>query len=383
MPRLNNISALVFILLLGGCIKPYYPVIDASAENKYVISGRISNLEGWQEVDVSISSPVGAPKDIPAGGCQVVVTDDKGNQFILDELQPGQYRRYMNQEFLVPGISYKVMVTTPDGEQMESGFDKMPNGPQIDSIYYSFLDVPTQDPTVTYRTMQFYADLNAVGDYSQYYKWEVVETWEYHAARPVEYIYDGTFHQVDPPDYTNIVCYMTTPVRNVFTISTKSLAQNVYKKYPLHSIDGTTSRLGYLYSMLVSQVALSEGAYNYWEQLRINSNDQGGLYEKQPLAIKGNIVNKSHPDRVVLGYFYAVSEANRRYFYHDIEGIDLTFNNMCSEDYLGRFLWKEFGPDDYPVYFYYNGMTPKILSRACVDCRLLGGTTNKPSFWPK
>lgn len=369
--------------MLFSCIKLYDPQIDSNAKNKYVVSGRITNTEGWQEVDVSLSSPIESPSYVPVSGCRVNILDDKGNIFLMEEYNPGQYLVWIGQEYLKPGISYKVMVVAPGREILVSGFDKMPAGPSIDSVYYSVNVIPTPDPDVNHRVMQFYVDLNAIGNYSQYYKWDVVETWEYHAAHPLEYFYDGTFHEVYPPDYSKNKCWSTNLVKNVFTVSTKSLSQNTYKQYPLHYVDGHTSRLGILYSILVRQLALTEEAYNYWEQLRINSNEQGGLYEKQPLAIKGNIQNATNPDNEVLGYFYATSESTRRYFYHDIEGIPLDFSNSCSEDVLGRFGWREFKPDDYPVYYYYNAVGAlKILGRECVDCRLMGGTTEKPDFWP-
>jgi hypothetical protein len=136
--------------------------------------------------------------------------------------------------------------------------------------------------------------------------------------------------------------------------------------------------------MLVNQFALSEGAYNYWEQLRINSNEQGGLYEKQPLAIKGNMMNVTNPDRDVLGYFYTTSVSNKRYFYHDVEGIELDFRDNCMEDPLGRMGWLEFSPEEYPVYYYFNEKgSLRIITRDCIDCRVSGGTTVKPDFWPR
>ncbi|MEI7723727.1 MAG: DUF4249 domain-containing protein [Bacteroidota bacterium] len=383
MQQIKNISIILILLLMASCIKLYDPVIDANVENKYVVSGRITDVEGWQEVGVSLSAPIDAPKYVPVSGCQVTIVDDKGNAFPLEEFSPGQYHVWMGRESLQAGTSYKVAVTAPDGEELASGFDKMPAGPKLDSVYYAIKEIPTSNPGINKTVMQFYVDLNAQGNYSQYYKWEVIETWEYQAARPVEYYYDGTFHQVYPPDYTNFVCWANGPVKNVFTLSTKSLTQNSYKQYPLHMIDGNTSRLGILYSMLVSQLALSEGAYNYWEQLRINSNEQGGLYEKQPLAIQGNLVNLSHPDRVVLGYFYTASLSSKRYFYKDVEGIYLDFFNFCTEDYLGKFKWKEFFTWQYPIYYYYRGETVKILNNECVDCRKMGGGTVKPDFWPK
>jgi hypothetical protein len=135
--------------------------------------------------------------------------------------------------------------------------------------------------------------------------------------------------------------------------------------------------------MLVRQFALSEAAYNYWEKLRINSTMQGGLYEKQPLAIKGNMVNLTNPEKDVLGYFYASSLSERRYYYQNVPGIELNFDNGCYEEGLGRGGWKEFYPSDYPVYYYINAGSVRILNRECIDCRLMGGTTVKPDFWPR
>jgi hypothetical protein len=383
MHQIKYISVIFILLLLSGCIKPYDPKIGNAAATKYVVSGRITNTEGWQEVDVSLSSPIESPEYIPVQGCQAKILDDKGNVFPMDEYLPGHYQVWMGHEYLTPGTSYKVSVSTPGGEELESGSDMMPNGPSLDSVYYLIKDVPTAVPGTSSRIMQFYVDLNAIGDFSRFYKWEVEETWEYHAAYPFENYYDGTFHQIIPPDYSNKVCWGGGMVKNVYTISTKNLSQNIYKQYPLHAIDGHSSRLGVLYSMLVRQLALSEKAYNYWEQLRINSNEQGGLYEKQPLAIKGNMLNVSNPEKTVLGYFYAAAESSRRYFYHDVEGIDLDFSNGCVESGLPIGGWKFFGSSDYPVYYVIRSGNVIVLTSECIDCRLRGGTTIKPDFWPK
>ena len=384
MLRIKNIFFILILLILWACIKPYYPQIDSNAKNKYVVSGRITNIEGWQNIEVSLSSPIESPEYIPVSGCQVKVLDDKGNIFTMDEYQPGWYHVWLGKEYLTPGTSYQVRLTTPGGEVLASGFDRMSECPPLDSVYYMVKDVPISKPPFAATVMQFYVDLNAIGNYSQYYKWEAVETWEYNAAHPAEYYYDGDFHQILPPDYKNYTCWASNLVKNIFTISTKNLSQNIYKQCPLHYIDGHSTRLGILYSILVNQYSISEGAYNYWEQMRINSNEQGGLYEKQPLAIKGNLLNETNSDKEVLGYFYAASETERRYFYHDIPGITVDSNYYCAEDSLGRFGWQEYRPDTYPVYYYFNAEGYlRILSYECIDCRELGGTIMKPPYWPK
>ncbi len=382
MLQTKNIIKLIALVLLLSCIKPYEPDIKANAENKYVISGRVTDNEGWQEVDVSLTSPIYTPMFKPVSGCQIDIYDDKGNDFSLEEFEEGSYRVWMDQQYLTTGSSYKVKVITPDQQELVSGYDTMPSGPQLDSVYYRIEDIPTSDPETNDRVMQFYVDLNAQSDDSPYYKWEVIETWEHKSQHAKEFYYDGFFHQIDPPDSSTYDCWATVFVRNVFTLSTTNLSQNTYQQYPLHHIDGHTSRLSVLYSILVRQLALSEYAYNYWEQLRINSNEQGGLYEKQPLAIVGNLVNLTHPDKKVLGYFYAASESIRRYFYKDIAGIDIDFDSYCRPEPLGRKGWKEFTAYDYPVYYYYGSNGLRILNYECVDCRLLGGTTTKPDYWP-
>ena len=382
---MRRINWMVFMLLLGfsACIKPFEPEIDSSEINKYVVSGCVTDSVGWQTVEVSFSSPVGAPEYIPVQFCQVAIQDDKGHEFQLVEFLPGKYRVWMDDENLNPGTAYRVVLTTPKGDYLVSVYDTMPKGPRVDSVYYKVQDEPTTDPAVSNRIMQFYADLDARGDYSDYYKWEVTETWEFNAAHPVEYYYDGTHHTVKPPDYTNFTCWAIKEVKNVFTVSVNNLSEKRYLLYPLHKIDGYTARLGIMYSILVKQQALSQAAYNYWEQLRKNNNDQGGLYEKQPVAVKGNVENSIHPEQIVLGYFYAASQSNRRYFYTEVEGIELKFDNFCFQEplYVGGF--SNYAPQEYPVYYYYYLGSVRVIMHECVDCRLLGGTTTKPDYWPR
>lgn len=385
MQQIKNIFPILTLLLMFACIKPFDPRIGSSAENMYVVSGMITDIEGWQEVNVSLSSPIENPVYSPVSGCMVNILDNKGNVFPMPEDKPGSYRAWFDKEYLIPGTSYKVTVHTPEAETIESSFDTLMQGAPLDSVYYILEDIPTSDPSVYLRGLQFYVDLNAADFECRNYRWEIAQTWEFHAARPAEYYYDGKFHQIIPPDYSHMVCWANALVKNVYTLSTKTLSQNVFEKYPLQFVDGhTSSRLGILYSILISQQSLSAGAYNFWEQVRINSEGFGGLYEKQPLAIKGNLLNLTNPDKEVLGIFYATSESSKRYFYKDIEGLELDFSDYCHEGPLPMTGWAGFKKWTYPVYYYYTEAGELlILDDQCVDCRKMGGTTTKPDFWPQ
>jgi hypothetical protein len=383
MHRIKSISYVLALLVLAACIKPFTPVIEGDAANKLVVSGRITSTEGWQEVSVSLSSPVETAAIIPVPGCEVNILDNKGNIFALDEAEQGKYRGWIGREFLVAGNAYMVSVVTPDGERVESAYDTLMAGAALDTVYYAIEDIPTNDPDVNKRIMQFYTDLLATETDSRFYRWEIKETWEFHSARPGEFYYDGKFHELIPPDYSKMVCWANMLVKNIYTLSTKTLSQNVFNKFPLHSIDGHTPRLGILYSILVTQQSLSESTYNFFEVVRENNAGFGGLYEKQPFSIKGNLVNLTNPDKDVLGNFYATSESSKRYFYQDIAGLELDFSNSCSEGPLPLSGWGGYKKWDYPVYYYYTeeGFL-LILSDPCIDCRLRGGTLIKPDFWP-
>jgi hypothetical protein len=383
MHRIKNIIFIPGLMLMFACIKPFNPMIEGDATNKLVVSGRITSTEGWQEVSVSMASTVQDAIYIPVSDCEVNILDDRGNIFSFEEAEPGKYKAWLDQEYLVTGTAYKVSVYTPEGESIESSFDTLMPGPELDSVYYIIEDIPTTDPEIYLRGMQFYVDLNATETDSKYYKWEIKETWEFHSAHPAEYYYDGKFHEVIPPDYSKMICWTNVMVKNVYSLTTKTLSQNSFHKFPLHFVDGHTSRLGILYSILVTQQSLSESTFNYFEVVKTNSAGFGGLYEKQPFSIHGNLVNLTNPGKDVLGYFYATSESSKRFFYHDIEGLELDFSNRCAEYALPMTGWQGFKKWDYPVYYYFTeGGALLILSDPCIDCQLGGGTLTKPDFWP-
>lgn len=153
---------------------------------------------------------------------------------------------------------------------------------------------------------------------------------------------------------------MTGDIKNIFTLSTKNFSENKYRHYPLHFVDNYSSqRLRYGYSLLLRQYSLSEAALAYWEKVRTNYSDQGGLYTRLPLKIKGNLRNLSHPDEPVLGFFGASEVKSKRIFVGKIEGLAIEYLDC-----------------DPPV-----ALGPKP-EPGCYNCKLEGGTNIKPSFWP-
>jgi hypothetical protein len=384
--RLINtlIWSIALCLALTFCIKPFTPEINKSDQALYVISGQITDQEGYQYVNVSISAEVSDPEYQPVPGCEAEIIDSLGNVFPLEDIGQGEYRAWMYADDLVPGMSYMLKVVTPTGEEIISDYDEMPSCPQVDSIYYFVEEHPTNDPEVSEHGINFYIDLDATGYDSRFFRWEIEETWEYHMDFIKQWYYDGAIQKLDPPDRSTEICWYTGELSEIFTVSTKNLSVNSYGKYPLHFVNNRTTRLSYIYSLLIKQYAISEPAYEYWDKLRTNSQVNGGLYEQQPLPIDGNLHFTSNPDQRVLGFFSATSVKSKRIFVSEIEGLEIDPAPLCSGPApLGIFGWSEFEPYEYPIYFTRIDGAIFTLPDQCVDCTLLGGKNTKPEFWPE
>ena len=383
MMHIKNSIYIIVLLILAGCIKAYEPELKNNSVQKYVVQGAVSSIEGYQEVSVSLTSQVNEPKYIGVSRCQVEIIDSKNNKFLLQEYDIGKYRIWMNQEELLPDLSYKVNIITPEGEMIASSFDQMSDGPEVGDVYYEIEEIPTNNPNISDLGIRFLTNINANENQSRFYQWKLTETWEYHSEYPIEYYYDGQVQQISPPDYSQMVCWSTIPIREIFTLSTVNLSDNSYNGFRLNFVENSTSRLAVLYSLWIEQISLSQDAYTYWDQLRQNSTQDGGLYASQPIAIKGNMSNITHPEKDVLGYFQASKVSTKRIFVDPVDGLLLDFNNRCDTILLERGLI-EIEPRDYPAYLMtIDGQwTLFQMNEECVQCTSRGGTTVKPNFWP-
>jgi hypothetical protein len=373
---------MIIFQVFYGCIEPYVPYLKESTVGGFVVNGEVSNQEGYQQVTVSLSSDISNPEYLPLPGCKGSIEDDHGNSFNLEEFEPGSYRAWMDQEHLKPGTSYMIRIHTPSGDEIVSDYDKMPQCPEIDSFYYELKDKVTVNTEKTQKGLQFLIDFSGKESDSHFYRWTVDETWEYNSGYPREHYYDGEFHDIRPPDYTYHTCWITKPVPGIFTLATNTLISNSYKGVRVHFVDNSTNRLYVKYTALIKQHAISEAAYAFWEQLRINSQEQGGLYERQPLSVKGNLHNLSHPEMIIKGFFGAYSFTSKRIFVGGIRDMGVTDGYYCDAHILGNMGWREFGPEDYPVYYtIWVGPEVRILDHNCIDCRDFGGSLTKPDFW--
>jgi hypothetical protein len=347
--RRNKFSFFLVLLLFiqTSCIKRFDPEIQNTDAVKFVVTGQVNKGDDVQRVNISTSSQVSNPRLFPVAGCNVKIIDDKGNSYMATDVQNGNYEIYIPQSELSVGSSFKVDIVVLGGANLVSDFDQIHDGPEIDTVYYQLEQLPVEKYKPEIDGIRFYLDLDAKAFTTRYFRWEATETWEYKA-------------KLASSGSTKKICWSTAPIKSIYLVSTKNLTQNKYYQFPLHFIDNMSSpRLSFGYSLLVRQYAMSEASYTYWQKIQENSTEQGGLYEKQPLAIKGNIRNISDPNQIVLGYFSANTVKSKRIFVQNVKGLPV--------------LYVDCEPEADPM------VKP---DPRCFNCLLSGGTNVKPSFWP-
>ncbi|MBE9516978.1 MAG: DUF4249 domain-containing protein [Bacteroidetes bacterium] len=372
---------LTLILLCGSCVEPFEPMLEESRK-VLVISGMISDQPGRHEIRVSLSSPY---KELVFQGvdfCMVAVEDQEGNMVHYSNTGEGVYVADLSDSFLEVGDAVRVQVLTPEDRLYRSSYDTILACPELDSVYYELGQQETPDPEFTRPGIQFYLDMTGTPADSRNIIWQVDETWEYWASLFGTHILRGWGDSDMFLTNTIFKCWKQAPLDHVYIGSTRNLSSNELRKLPLNFVSNETDRLSVTYRLHVKQQSLSLAAYDYWKRMNDQSVESGGMYEKQPASVIGNIYNVDDPEEVVLGYFYATQLREQRLFVHNnmlfefnVPHIHCEYQPMSSIGLLG--------PDHFPVYLYIPGnFQPSFWGfEECFDCRVQGGDTIRPINW--
>ncbi len=373
---------LLMALLLFSCVKEIFPKLDSDEVNKLVVNAQLTNIIGYQKVNISYSSSIGEPENKFVDNCIVKLEDSNGFEYAYSSNDNGDYSLWLDSGVIDLGLKYKLSVVTPDGQHIESSWESFALSSDISDVYYKIEKEDNSHFATNHYRLQFYTNLKANENDSRYYLFDLTETYEFHAEYPIEWWYDGEVHHVSPPDYSKHICYNVFPIKDIFVLSTANFDNNEYDEFVLNYVYNEHQKLDHLYSLLVRQIALNEKSYNYWNQMKINKHQDGGLYTNQPFAIMGNLRNVSDTNKRVLGYFTVGTASEKRIFVPP-PGIE-SLGSDCFQTPL-RFGLREISAANYPVYLVgdYTGYKSIILDEQCVDCTAFGnGTTTKPSYWP-
>jgi hypothetical protein len=371
----------ILCLMITGCFmacKEKFALPEAVENKNYlVVEGFINSGNDSTFIKLSRTVTPGDTNRIKTErGAGVSVEGDNGDIFYLNEVSAGVYAA--PPLALNPSVKYRINIATGNGKAYLSDFVEVKATPAIDSVNW----VRTSDG------VQVYVNTHDPSNNSTYYQWEYRETWEFHSA----YFSDWQFVQEDssmirrPNAELLYTCWQSYVPGNIMIGSSAKLSEDIIYNFPLSFIPDDSWKLQVRYSILVTQRAISKGAYDYLDNMKKNSEQLGSIFDPQPSTTNGNIHCTSDAGEPVLGYIYSSTDVQKRLFINRSEVKDWKYRLSCEEisvrndkDSLGVAFGAGYIPTSAvgfpPMISRFNGSSP-----SCVDCTTRG-TNVKPDFW--
>lgn len=370
---------MIFLVLLAGCVEPYPPP-GIKPDSQFVVVDAFLNATS-QTINVKLtrSVPLDDKENSTAETNAVIfLEEENGSKIQLDELGGGSYAKTTP---LNPVSRYRISLTLQSGKAYFSDYTKIRKVPPIDAI-----NIATTD-----YGLAFQVSAHDPAGKTNYYMWQYDETWEYTSAYQSSYTVDPALHYPLYRDEDIYHCWQNASSTEILIASTARLNEDVVSRFALTVIPKGSAKLNHKYSILVKQIALDEPAFQYWQLLKKNTESLGGLFDPLPSQVQGNIYSQTDPGETVLGYFSASAVAEKRFTislfelpqeyqlvrqFPECELLTVRLSQIPKLPFEVAYLIVSTVPEPPGAdpNFYYS-------TKYCSDCRLQGGTTNRPDYW--
>ena len=391
--KIHLLFVLIAVTITGwlGCKKAYNPKIVSSAGNYLVVEGVINT--GSDSSIIRLSRTVPLSSNLPAQpekGAVISIVTDGGINYPVIEQGNGIYKGAVINSVAL--VKYSLKIVTSNGETYQSDFVTAKNSPPIDSVYYK----------VTGSGINLYADTHDPTNNSRYYRWDFTDTYLFHSA------FDSYGYFTNKPKDTVVgrfpaqqiyQCWRNDTSSNIIVNSTAKLTNDVVSGNLISSITSSSEKISVRYSIMVTQYVLTTDAFNYYQQLKNNTQSLGTIFDPQPSELPGNIHSISNPSEVVIGYITAGLPSKRRIFIdnHFLPNwqSDSPYTGCLLDTDLYKFTLKNGLVINQVAINIFPGYHVPVLpiavpdgpilgwsssSPACVDCTLRG-SNKKPDYW--
>jgi len=361
----------LFCLLLFGCLTDFEPREIDQARDILVVEGVITDDETTITLTRSINLTdyeSSEPKYIY--DAHVYVECDDGAQFHAYNWN-GKYK--INSGKLNPERKYRLRI-----EIEENDCDRLNNKISLGSpcpvktyLYGTEYSYPIQTPEIDSvfwtkrgngQPVIIHVATHSPYEEILYYRWWFNEDWEINSPVPL----DGY------PSH----CWNYNISSEIFLGSAEKtifgkLADNIIE------IPAWSKKISGLYRIVVWQNAISKQAYDYFTNIKKNSETMGTIFAPIPSELRGNIICITDPERHAIGFVEVSStKTGQRNIYsrevYERPVGECPFFSLLEIDKGERYDYIQISNDE-DVY----------VHRSCVDCTYHGATTDKPDNWPR
>lgn len=395
------IYAVLLAFCVWTCVEPFEPEVG-TYDSTLVVDGVFSNSEAPSKVYLSRSFGYEAIEAPVITGAEVMIEDDLGNSFTLEETQEGTYETNPALFSGQVGRSYRLLIRTPDGNRFASDWEVMKAAPSIESIEAEYAEKEQNDPLFgPVVGLQLYLSTKDTEKNTRYYRWEFEETYEYALRHPpfIKVEFGSSPGQgndeiltIQGDEFEGFRCWKTEESRQILVATTDNLTEDVIADFPLHFVSNRTPRLFRRYSILVKQYAISKRNFEFLDKVKELNQTTGSLFDPIPNEVFGNISSTDGKNIPVLGYFSVAGVSTKRAFF-DRE--DTPFNTIpprgpaCLNDTIPLSfgtLHSKLNFAGWELYDYhvndFDQIIGYLLSRPpCTRCSGNNATNIEPDFW--
>lgn len=366
---MKKLALFFAMVLLNSCIELYE--FDLKSNSKtLVVEGNISDKSfndsknfpsdgRYFSIKLKWTGNVTNRHDEPVHGASIKLVNDQEVEYAYTESTdtPGTYYLLEPSFYAKQDRKYQLRIALSDGEIYESDWEQMVQSDipamgdiSFDEVYEKVYIWKSGEQEVdTEQGININIQLPPnTNKKSIYYKWDFDPMW----------IYIAPLGSIKDYDYK---CWVTNNTfLNTFTI--KEDEEGGYKNKLLYMTLRRNERYFQKLSILVTQQAMTERNYRFWNDM-VAQSERGGLFDAPPYNLDSNI-HQVNGDKPVSGYFGVVKEQAKRWYF---KRLDLSYK-FYVEDYLR-----------YECIYY--GDPP---ARECYSClAYTKGTPSleKPSWW--
>jgi hypothetical protein len=384
----NYIYCLLLIAITAGCKKPYSPQVISNDNHYLVVEGVINS--GNDSTIISLSKTVKLSENVStqvvSNYIVVVEAEQGGVSYTLHSEGNGKYD--IGPMNLDASKKYRLHLTEPGGKEYTSDYVEVRQNPPIDSIGFA----PRNN------NLQLYINTHNPTGNTRYYRWDYSEAWKFHARFQSNFIVDNVTKQVRlrHEDEAIYICFGNDNSSNIILASSAKLAQDVIFQGPITTIPNNSEKIELRYSILLKQYALTKEGYQFWENLKKNTEQLGSIFDAQPTQLKGNIHNINDPAEPVIGYVSITNIQSKRIFIDNTQlpqdwfpqypyacerpDSALFYNPKTSLNEVQLYIIEGIG---IPVSAISSGMGIvgyTYSSQSCTDCTIRG-KVQQPPFW--
>jgi hypothetical protein len=235
---------LLLVIFMVCCRKPYEPSVIKANHQFLVFDGVINT--GTNAATTLVLSRTRTLYDSaqfdPELSAKATIETEGGPIYSLQEQGKGVYvSANLN---LNPALKYRINITSRDGNQYISEFVPVKQTPAIDSISW------TQDTVGA----QIFVSTHDPQNKTRYYRWEYLETWEYHSFIDSYLGFkNGQLYFIDSTEYRG-KCWSNAASTEILLGSTIKLGEDIINNAPITSIRRNDEKIIHKYSIIIKQM---------------------------------------------------------------------------------------------------------------------------------